>query len=126
MNSMKWQNDRILKEELPRSVGAQHPTGDQWRNNSRKNEGMVARVLEWGAIAFSAVTEEGVYKTISKAFFFFFFLRKDCVSELFGETRSGISPRVVVIFLLKISVQRLLVLSYDFKYKVCLLIAYSF
>ena len=40
MNSMKRQNDRILKEELPRSVGAQHATGDQWRNNSRNKEGM--------------------------------------------------------------------------------------
>ena len=40
MNSMKRHNDRILKEELPRSVGAQHDTGYQWRNNSRKNEGM--------------------------------------------------------------------------------------
>jgi len=40
MNSMKRQNDRILKEELPRSVGAQYATGDQWRNNSRKNERM--------------------------------------------------------------------------------------
>ena len=40
MNSMKKQNDRILKEELPTSVGAQNATGDQWRNNSRKNEGM--------------------------------------------------------------------------------------
>ena len=40
MNSMKRKNDRILKEELPRSVGAQYATGDQWRNNSRKNEGM--------------------------------------------------------------------------------------
>ena len=40
MNSMKRQNDRILKEELPRSVGAPYATGDQWRNNSRKNEGM--------------------------------------------------------------------------------------
>ena len=39
MNSMKRQNDRILKEELPRSVGAQY-AGGQWRNNSRKNEGM--------------------------------------------------------------------------------------
>ena len=38
MNSMKKQNDRILKEELPRSVGAQYATGDQWRNNFRKNE----------------------------------------------------------------------------------------
>ena len=40
MNSMRRQNDRILKDELPRSVGAQYATGDQWRNNSRKNEGM--------------------------------------------------------------------------------------
>ena len=38
MNSTKRQNDRILKEELPRSVGAQYATGDQWRNNPRKNE----------------------------------------------------------------------------------------
>ena len=40
MNSMKTQKDRTLKDELPRSVGAQHATGDQWRNNSRKNEEM--------------------------------------------------------------------------------------
>ena len=40
MNSMKRQNDRILKEELPRSLGAQYATGNQWRNNSRKNEQM--------------------------------------------------------------------------------------
>ena len=40
MNSMKRQNDRTLKEELPRSVGAQYATGDQWRNNFRKNEEM--------------------------------------------------------------------------------------
>ena len=40
MNSMKSQNDRILKEVLPRSVGAQYVTGGQWRNNTRKNEGM--------------------------------------------------------------------------------------
>ena len=38
MNSMESQKDRTLKDELPRSVGAQHATGDQWRNNSRKNE----------------------------------------------------------------------------------------
>ena len=38
MNSMRGQNDRILKVELPRSVGAQYATGDQWRNNSRNNE----------------------------------------------------------------------------------------
>ena len=40
MNSMRRQNDRILKEELPRSVGAHYATGDQWRNNPRKNDGM--------------------------------------------------------------------------------------
>ena len=40
MNIMKRQNARILREELPRSVGAQYATGDQWRKNSRKNEGM--------------------------------------------------------------------------------------
>ena len=40
MNSMKRQNDRIPKEEPPRSLGAQYATGDQWRNNSRKNEGI--------------------------------------------------------------------------------------
>ena len=38
MESMKRQQDRTLKDELPRSVGAQYATGDQWRNNSRKNE----------------------------------------------------------------------------------------
>ena len=40
MNSMKRQKDRTLKDELPRSVGANYATGDQWRNNSRKNEEM--------------------------------------------------------------------------------------
>ena len=40
MNSMKRQKDRTLKEELPRSVGAQYTTEDEWRNNSRKNDGM--------------------------------------------------------------------------------------
>ena len=40
MNSMKRQNDKILKDELPRLGGSQYATGDQWRNNSRKNEGM--------------------------------------------------------------------------------------
>ena len=38
MNSMKRQKDRTLKDELPRSVGAQYATGDQWRNNSRNHE----------------------------------------------------------------------------------------
>ena len=40
MNSMKRQKDRTQKDELPRSVGAQNATGNQWRNNSRKNEEM--------------------------------------------------------------------------------------
>ena len=43
VNSMKRQKDRTLKDELPRSVGAQYVTGDQWRNNSRKNEEMEPR-----------------------------------------------------------------------------------
>ena len=43
MNSMKRQKDRTLKDELPMSVGAQYATGDQWRNNSIKKEGMEPR-----------------------------------------------------------------------------------
>ena len=50
MNSMKRQNDRIPTEELPRSVGAQYATGDQWRNNSRKNEGMEPKQKEYPAV----------------------------------------------------------------------------
>ena len=50
MNSMKRQNDRILKEKLPRSVGAQYATGDQWRNNFRKNEGMQPKQKEYPAV----------------------------------------------------------------------------
>ena len=38
MNSMKRQKDRTLKQELPRLVGAQYTTGEEWRNNARKNE----------------------------------------------------------------------------------------
>ena len=49
MNSMKRQNDRIPKEELPRSVCAQYATGDQWRNNSRKNEGMEPKQKQYPA-----------------------------------------------------------------------------
>ena len=47
---MKRQNDRILKEELPRSVGAQYATGDQWRNHSRKNEGMEPKQKQYPAL----------------------------------------------------------------------------
>ena len=50
MNSMKRQNDRILKEELPRSVGAQLATGDQCRNNSRKNEEMEPKLKQYPAV----------------------------------------------------------------------------
>ena len=50
MNSKKRQNDRILKEELPRLVGAQYATGDQWRNNSRKNEGMEPKQKQYSAV----------------------------------------------------------------------------
>ena len=50
MNSMKRQNDRILKEELPRPVAAQYATGDQWRNNSRKKEGMEPKQKQYPAV----------------------------------------------------------------------------
>ena len=50
MNSVKRQNDKILKEELPRSVGAQYDTGDQWRNNSRKNEGMEPKQKQYRVV----------------------------------------------------------------------------
>ena len=50
MNSMKRQKDRKLKDELPRSVGAQYPTRDQWRNNSRKNEGMEPKQKQHPAV----------------------------------------------------------------------------
>ena len=50
MNSMKRQNDRTLKDELPRSVGAQYATGDQWRNNSRKNKGMEPKQKEYPTV----------------------------------------------------------------------------
>ena len=53
MNSMKRQNDRIWKEKWPRSVGAQYATGDQWRNNSRNNEGMEPKQKEYTAVDFT-------------------------------------------------------------------------
>ena len=54
MNSMKRQTDRTLKDELPRSVGAQHATGDQWRNNSRKNEGMEPKQKQYPVVDMSS------------------------------------------------------------------------
>ena len=56
MNSMKRQNDRIPKEKLPRSVGAHYATGDQWRNNSRKNEEMEPKQKQHPVVA---VTGDG-------------------------------------------------------------------
>ena len=50
MNSMKRQKDRTLKDELPRSIRAQCATGDQWRNNSRKNEGMEPKQKQYPAV----------------------------------------------------------------------------
>ena len=50
MNSMKRQKDRTLKDELPRSVGTQYVTGDQWRNNSRKKEGMEPKQKQYPAV----------------------------------------------------------------------------
>ena len=50
MNSRKRQNGRIPKEELPRSLGVQYATGDQWRNNSRKNEGMEPKQKQHPAV----------------------------------------------------------------------------
>ena len=50
MNSVKRHNDRIPKGELPRSVNAQYATGDQWRNNSRKNEGMESNQKQYPVV----------------------------------------------------------------------------
>ena len=50
MNSMKRQKDRTLKDELPRLVGAQYATGDQWRTNSRKNEEMEPKQKQYSVV----------------------------------------------------------------------------
>ena len=50
MNSRKRQKDRIVKEELPRSLGAQYATEDQWRNNSRENEGMEPKQKQYPVV----------------------------------------------------------------------------
>ena len=50
MNSMKRQNNRILNEELPRSIGAQYATGGQWRNNARKNEEMEPKQKQYPVV----------------------------------------------------------------------------
>ena len=50
MNSMKRQKDRIPKDELPRLVGAQYATGEQWRNNPRKNEEMEPKQKQYPVV----------------------------------------------------------------------------
>ena len=50
LEQYKWQNDRILKQEVPRLVGAQYATGDRWRNNSRKNEGMEPKQKQYPVV----------------------------------------------------------------------------
>ena len=50
MNSMKRRKDRTLKEELPGSIGAQYATGDQWKNNSKKKEGMEPKQKQYPAV----------------------------------------------------------------------------
>ena len=57
MNTMKWQNDRVLREEFPRSVGTQYATGDQWRNNSRKNEGMEPKQNQYPVVDVKVIEE---------------------------------------------------------------------
>ena len=49
-NSMKRQKERTMKDEIPRSVDAQYATGDQWRNNSRKNEGMELKQKQYPVV----------------------------------------------------------------------------
>ena len=63
MNSMKRQKDRTLKDHLPRSVGAQYTTGGQWRNNSRKNEGMEPKQKQYPTLD---VTEDRCKVTCCK------------------------------------------------------------
>ena len=50
MNHMKGQKDRTMKDEFLRLVGARYATGDQWRNNSRKNEGMDSRQKQYPVV----------------------------------------------------------------------------
>ena len=50
MSSMKTQKDRTVKDEIPMLVGAQYATGDHWRNNSRKNEGMESKQKQYTVV----------------------------------------------------------------------------
>ena len=64
MNSMKGENDRTLKNELSRLVGAQYATGDQWRNNSRKNKEMEPKQKQHPAVD---VTGNGIKSNAVKS-----------------------------------------------------------
>ena len=66
MNSMKRQNDRILKEKLPRSVGAQYATGEEWRNNSGKNEQMEPKQKEHPVVDVMEVKSDAVKSNIAQ------------------------------------------------------------
>ena len=57
MNSLERQTDRTLKDELPRSVGAQYVTGDWWRNDSRKNEGMEPKQNQYPVVDVKVIEE---------------------------------------------------------------------
>ena len=65
MNSMKRQKDRTLKDELPRLVGAQYTTGDEWRDNSRKNEEVEPKQKQHPVVDVMAVKTDAVNSTIT-------------------------------------------------------------
>ena len=65
MNSMKRQNDRILKEELPGLVGAQYATGDRWRNNSKKTEGMEPKQKQYPVVDVIEARSDAVKSNIA-------------------------------------------------------------
>ena len=64
-SSMKKQKDRTLKDELPRLVGAQFTTGDQWRNNSTKNEGMEPKQKQYSAVDVIEARSDAVKSNIA-------------------------------------------------------------
>ena len=65
MNSMKRQNDRIPKEEIPRSLGDQYATGDQWRSNSRKNEAMEPKQKQYPVVHVTEARSDAVKSNIA-------------------------------------------------------------
>ena len=65
MNSMKRQNERILKEEHPRSVSAQYATGDRWRNNSKKTEGMEPKQKQYPVVDVIEARSDAVKSNIA-------------------------------------------------------------